>query len=989
MDLKRLLIRVGMLIPMLLILAQVGFAQGKTVSGKVTDSKDGSPVAGASVTVKGTNRGTTTDATGAFRITVDNNNAVLVITSVGFTRQEVAVGAQTDLSINLVASQSNLNEVVVVGYGTQRKRDLTGAVATVTSKDFVKGAIQTPEQLIAGKVAGVQITPNSGAPGSGSTIRIRGGASLNASNSPLIIIDGVPVDGGVAGSSNPLNLVNPNDIENFSILKDPSAAAIYGSRASNGVIIITTKKGRKGKMTFNFGAQTFVSQAAKQIDVLSAQEVSEIVRAEGSLTSKLTNANTDWQDQVFRTSWSQDINFSATGAIAKGKLPLRLSAGYLNQDGILLRSNFQRLSGAINLSPRFLKDKLKVDLNLKGVRTTNNFSDEGAVGNAVTFDPTKPVRSGTNQWGGYWEWPDPSQPNLPLQLSNRNPLGLINLRDNTSEVFRSIGNLQLDYQVPFLKGLRANLNLGYDFQQGQGLNKNSDSAASEYRRKGSYRPYFSQTKNNLYEFYLNYVKDVKSINSRFDVMAGHAFQEFKFYSFNNPDRQFNGTVIAGSQPNFISQEDKYAMISYYGRLVYTLAGKYIVTVNARTDGTSRFSPDTRWGFFPSVAGAWRISEEAFLKNSKVISELKLRAGWGVTGQQDGIDLYGYIPRYSIGGNQSTYQFGNNFSPINTVTPAAYDPDLKWETTENINVALDFGLFDNRINGTFEVFQRKTKDLLSRIPIASFTNFSNFLLTNVANIENKGFEVTINTVPVRNQNLQWELGFNVTYTDPIVTNLTLNPDPKFFIEAGGIQGGTGNIIQVHQSGYAPFTYRVLKQVYDKNDKPIEGLYEDLNRDGIINDDDNYLYQSRNAKVFLGASSSISYKRLTAGFVLRGSFGNYNYNNIASNLGVRRQIINPLGFIQNASRDYLETGFVNNQYSSDYYIQNASFIRMDNINFGYDLGEVIKKTRLRLSANIQNAFLITKYKGIDPEVFSGIDNVIYPRPRVFVFGVNMDF
>mgnify|MGYP001378399596 FL=1 len=491
------------------------------------------------------------------------------------------------------------------------------------------------------------------------------------------------------------------------------------------------------------------------------------------------------------------------------------------------------------------------------------------------------------------------------------------------------------------------------------------------------------------EFYLNYVTDISAINSKIDFTAGYGYQDFEFYSFNNPSRRFNGEVLPGTEPRFVSQAPGYTLISYYGRAVYTLANKYIISATARTDGTSRFSPNNRWGFFPSVSGAWRISEENFLKNSKVVSDLKLRGGWGVTGQQDGIDLYGFIPRYSVSANQSNYQFGNSFAPITTFTPAAYDPDLKWETTVNANIALDFGFFDNRLSGTIEAFQRNTRDLLSRIPIASFTNFSNFLLTNVANIESKGLEVTLNTVPVRNQNFQWDFGINFTYIDPKVTNLTLNPDPDFFLESRGIQGGTGNIIQVNKSGFAPDSYRVFKQIYDANNKPIEGLYEDLNRDGIINDDDTYIYQSRNARYIFGASSSVTYKKFTAGFVMRANVGNYNYNNIQSNLGVRRQIVNPLGFIANGSRNFLETGFLNNQYQSDYYVQNASFLRMDNINLGYDVGNIGKDVRLRLTANVQNAFLISKYKGIDPEVFDGIDNVIYPRPRMFVLGLNMDF
>jgi TonB-dependent starch-binding outer membrane protein SusC len=989
MTLKRMLARAGALGFLLMVFAMHVFAQSRTVTGKVTDSRDGTPVANASVTIKGTNLGTTTDAGGNFRLAVPDNNAVLVISSVGFSETEVAVGAQTDLSITMTSSQGTLNEVVVVGYGTQRKRDLSGAVATVSSKDFVKGAIQTPEQLIAGKVAGVQITPNSGAPGSGSRIRIRGGASLNASNDPLVVIDGVPVDnGGIAGATNPLNLINPNDIETFTILKDPSAAAIYGSRASNGVILITTKKGKKGKTRFNFSAQGFVQTPAGKVDVLSADEVRSIVTAKGtpSQVALLGKESTDWQDEIFRNAFAQDFNLSATGAFGDGKFPFRVSGGYLNQDGILKTGNFQRLSGAINLSPSFFNNKLKVDLNLKGARTTNAFANEGAIGNAVTFDPTKPIRSGSPRYGGYWEWTDPD--GLPTQLSNRNPVGLLYARTNTSEVYRSIGNIQFDYQIPFLKGLRANLNLGYDVSQGSGVNATSDSAASSYRRQGNYSPYYQQRTNKLMDFYFNYVKSLNKINSRVDFTAGTGYQDFEFYSFNHPDRRFNGDVVPGSEPEFISQAPGYTMISYYGRLVYTLADKYTVTLNARTDGTSKFSKESRWGFFPSAAVAWQISEENFLKNSKVVSNLKLRAGYGVTGQQDGIPFYGYIPVYGISNDQAQYQLGNTF--VNMLRPGAYDANLRWETTTNINAAIDFGFIDNRINGTVEGFIRKTEDLLSIVPIPAGSNFTNQLFTNVGNIESKGLEVTINTVPVRTKNVEWDFGFNFTYVVPKITNLLVNEDPNFTgVAVGGISGGTGNTIQRQIVGQRPASFYVYKQIYDSNNKPIEGLYEDLNRDGIINEKDLYIYQNPEARYFLGITSSITVNRFSAGFVMRGSIGNYMYDNVNSNNGVYRQLVNPLGFIANGTKDYLNTQFVNNQYFSDYYIKNASFLRMDNINLGYDAGEIMKNVRLRITANVQNAFVITKYGGLDPEIAGGIDNTIYPRPRTYVLGFNFDF
>lgn len=989
MLLKKLVQRMLSLVLCLSLLLPAAFSQTKIITGKITDAKDGAPVAGASVTPKGKTNGTSTDAAGDFKITVDNDVTVLVVTSVGYTRQEITITGST-ANVALTASSNNLNEVVVVGYGTQRKKDLTGAVTSVSSKDFVKGALQTPEQLIAGKVAGVQITSNSGAPGAGSRIRIRGGASLNASNDPLIVIDGVPVDNAnVAGAVNPLNLINPNDIENFTILKDPSAAAIYGSRASNGVILITTKKGKKGKVKYNFSLQGFLQQPANKVDILSADQLSAVVKAKGTSAdvAKLGSVNTDWQDEIYKNALGQDINLSASGAVLDGKLPFRVSGGFLNQDGILRTDNFKRLTGAINLSPRFLKEKLKVDLNFKIAKTSNHFADGGAIGNAVSFDPTKPVRSTSNRYGGYWEWLDPD--GLPTQLSNRNPVSLLNFRDNNSDVTRMIGNIQFDYQLPFIKGLRANLNLGFDKQNGEGTAKMSDSAAAEYRRKGSNNFYKQGRENKLLDAYLNYAKDIKSINSRIDLMAGYGYQDFKYLDYFYADYRYNGVdVVPGSTPNFASSDAGYTLISYYGRLNYTLANKYVLTVNGRTDGSSRFAKNNRWGFFPSAALAWRVSEEDFLKNSKVVSDLKFRVGYGITGQQDIGPLYGYLTSYSLSNNQALYQFGNEY--INLLRPAAYDPDLRWETTKNLNVGIDFGFIDNRISGTIEVFNRKTEDLLSVVPIPALSNFSNQLFTNVGNIESKGIEFSVNTVPVQRRDLEWNLGFNITYVSPEITNLLVNQDPNFTgIAVGGISGGTGNTIQRHIVGQRPSSFYVYKQIYDANNKPIEGLYEDLNRDGIINEKDLRIFKNPEANVFVGINTSVTYKKFTGGFVMRGSFGNYNYNNFQSNTGVLRALINPLGFIANGSTNYLETGFSNNQYFSDYYVQNASFLRMDNISLGYDVGEVFKNARLRLSANVQNAFIITKYKGLDPELNGGIDNTIYPRPRTFVIGANLDF
>jgi TonB-dependent starch-binding outer membrane protein SusC len=993
MILTRVLTKAAGLTLMLLVLANFVFAQTKTVTGKVTDSKDGTPVPNASVNIKGTDRGTTTDAAGNFRIAVEGNSTVLVISSVGFGRQEITVGAQTEIAVGLTATSANLNEVVVVGYGTQRKRDLTGAVATVSAKDFVKGAIQTPEQLIAGKVAGVQITSNNGAAGTGSKIRIRGGASLNASNDPLVVIDGLPVDNG-----NALSLINPNDIETFTLLKDPSAAAIYGSRASNGVIIITTKKGKKGKLRFNFNAQGFAQTAIKKTDVLNASEFANVINSNPELASvagKLGKSNTDWQDEIYRTAIGQDYNLSVSGAVIDGKMPFRLSGGFLNQDGILKTDNFKRISGTINLSPRFFNESLKVDINWKLAQTRNADADFGAVGSAVTFDPTQAVSSGNkNRFGGYFEWLDAT--GRPLANSNSNPLGLFQ-RDHSRELFRSIANIQFDYSVPFIKGLRANLNLGQEFSNERGSFVKSDSSRTAYPAiggKGGYRnSSYLERKNNLFDIYLNYVKEIKSIKSRIDLTAGHGTQEYFYYNFNAQNRYFDGTPNGAAPPRLSDNSDQingdngYMIISYYARLNYTLAGKYVFTFNGRADGSSRFAKENRWGFFPSAAFAWRISEENFLRNSKAISDLKVRVGYGITGQQDIPGLYPYLAVYNQSNNNGLYQLGNTF--YNRLGPVEYDPNIRWETTENINAAVEYGLFNNRVTGILEVFSRKTKDLVSVVPVALGANFANSLLTNVGNIESKGFEVTMNFVPIKTKNTQLDFGFNVTYANPKITKLLINEDPNFVGNRNTIiSGSIGTPIKIDAIGYRPGSYYVYQQVYDKNDKPIEGLYEDRNRDGVINEKDLRVFKPSDAPVFLGINSSFTHKRFNAGFVIRGSLGNYVYNNVAMQLGVLNQA--KLGAVpQNIHRNYLETGFTSKQELSDYYIQNGSFLRLDNINFGYDAGKVAKNANLRITANIQNVFLVTKYKGIDPELTNGIDNNIYPRPRTFVLGVNLDF
>ncbi len=797
----------GLLTFLLFCMTTAAIAQ-TAVSGKVTDEKDGSGLPGVSILVKGTNTGTQSDVNGAYKINVPAN-ATLVFTYVGKTTKEIAVGNQAVVNVKLADDTQALSEVVVIGYGTQKKKDLTGSISSITSEDFVKGPIINAEQLVNGKLAGVQITQGSGQPGAGSQIRIRGGSSLNASNDPLFVIDNVPVDNnGISGAASPLNFINPADIESISILKDASAAAIYGSRAANGVILITTKKGKKGdQLNVNFSTLWTVGQKINQIDVLSANSFRTVVNDRvPTLKTMMGAADTDWQGALYRTSLSHDNNVSITGALG-GTIPFRVSLGYLNQNGILKNSNMNRTSGAIGISPTFLNNHLRVDINLKGAVSNNLFADQGAIGAAINFDPTQSITTDKTAWGGYFEWLDPAT-NLPNTLATRNPVALLLLRSNTSTVKRSIGNVQFDYKFHALPDLRANLNLGYDVSSSDGLNFTPAISASAQQRKGVNTQY-SQTKSNkLLEFYLNYVKDLPSISSHIDFLVGHSYQDFIRENPSYPDNTADGTVYAPAGIPFKTQN---TLISFYGRLNYALKDRYLLTLTLRDDGSSRFSPDNRWGLFPSAAFAWKLSEESFIKNSNVFSDLKLRLGYGITGQQDVGSDYPYLARYTLSDNTASYQFGNTYTQ--TLRAEGYDANIKWESTETTNAGIDIGLkTGSRISASIDYYKKKTKDLLSVIPVPAGSNLTNQILTNVGNIENEGIEFAINANPVHTTDFSWDFNFNVTYNKRVITNLNKVPDPTFpGILVGGIAGGVGNTIQIHTVGYAPNAYYVYKQV----------------------------------------------------------------------------------------------------------------------------------------------------------------------------------
>lgn len=981
-------------------------AQNRTVTGKISDSKAGTPLNGATITVKGTGKSAVSVETGNFSIEVPAGSSTLVVSFTGYATREVAITGTT-MNIGLEISSATLGDVVVIGYGTTRKKDLTGSVATVGSKDFVKGALTSPEQLIQGKVAGVQITSNSGAPGSGSTIRIRGGASLNASNDPLIVIDGMPLDnGGISGQANALALINPNDIESFTILKDASATAIYGSRASNGVIMITTKKGAKGKPSINFNSQFSAGKIAKKVDVLNAAEIRDVVNEYGTpaLQDLLKDIHirngvegTDWQDQIYQTALTSDNNWSIRGSL--GALPYRISLGYLDQEGVLKTGKLVRTSAGINLNPSFFDNHLKLDFNLKSTQSESIFANEGAIGSAVSFDPTKPVYSGSSNYGGYWEWLDPSSSTGLKALSPKNPLGILMQRDDRSDVVRHIANLVVDYKFHFLPELKAVVNVGADLASGEGTIVVPESAASTFMRfkdpankfHGGVNNQYRQKRQNSYlNAYLNYAKDISALKTRLDLTAGYEYQDYLTTNYNFADKTFDNTIV--TTPNFEFDKPQYRLASALGRVNLNILNRYLITGSVRQDGSSKFNADNRFGIFPSAAVAWKINEESFLRHATFLDDLKLRIGFGVTGQQDGIGYYDYISYYNLSSITAQYQFGNNFYQM--FRPGGYYFNRKWEQTETRNVALDFGLFGGRVSGTVELYQRITSDLLNEINQPAGTNFSNKIVANVGSMENKGVELTLNLQPIKQKNLTWDLSLNATFNQNEITKLTISDDPNYpGARFGGISGGTGNTIMIHSVGYNRGAFFVYKQVYDKAGKAIDNLFADLNRDGVINEKDLYQYKGVDPRMFFGMSTNLSFGKWNAGLVARSNIGNYMYNNVASSTGTIRNILNPIGYINNGSREVLRSGFSGNganYYLSDYYVQNASFLRVDNINLGYNVGQVFSnKANLRLSANVQNALVITKYNGLDPEMNGGIDNNFYPRPRTIVFGINLDF
>ena len=962
-------------------------AQTRTIKGEVTDAQNGEALIGATVMVEGEKGGTVTDFDGNFSLQVSSSAKKIKVSYIGYIDKVLSIS--DNMKVKLESDSKALADVVVIGYGTARKSDLTGSVATVKSKDFNKGLVSSPEQLINGKVSGVQIMSNSGSASAGSTIRVRGGASLNASNDPLIVLDGVPLEqGGISGnSSNFLSMINPSDIESMTVLKDASSTAIYGSRASNGVIIITTKKGQQGAVKVNFNTTNSMQTRAQMVDMLSRDEFVNVINQFGTDNQKslLGTANTDWNDEVYRTAFGTDNNLSVSGSIDKW-LPFRVSVGYYNQSGLVRKDNVERWTGNVVLTPSFFQDHLKLTINAKGTLNNNSFNNGGAVWAAATFNPTIPVYSGNDKYGGYNEALDAD--GVPVNAGVRNPRGLVDLYDSKSKVSRFIGSMDVDYKVHFLPELKLHATVGADYAKGDGTvyvpayaaqsyNKDESLCGSDYK----YGP--QKNENRLLTLYANYAKYFEDIKSNVDLTAGYDYQYWK-----STTPLYYTKSAAGTNLSTVKASDyRHVMLSYYGRINYSFDGKYLLTATVRRDASSRFSKDTRWGTFPSVALGWTLTEEPWLKNQKVLSNLKLRASYGVTGQQEGIGNYNYLPvyTYSVTGAEAFI----NGQYINTYRPEAYVSDLKWETTTSWNFGLDFGFLDGRIGGAIDFYTRKTKDLLASVPTAAGTNFSKTILTNVGNVDSKGIEVSLNATPIQTKDWEWNLSYNFTWQNMKVKNLSLTK--------GGSQTNVkvGPSIDAYQfqvlsEGYEPYMFYVYHQLYDsKTGKPIEGAYADLNNDGEINDADLYRYHSPAPKYIMGLSTSLRYKQLTLGMSFRANIDNYVYNGMGMSTGAFETVSYNNSQLNNLNTSFLKTGFKTRQHLSDYYVENASFLKLDNLSLSYNVGKINKWASLTVSAMVQNVFTITGYSGTDPEVPNGMDNSFYPRPRTYSVSLGLQF
>lgn len=980
-----------------ILLSVQAFAQSITIRGNVKDNT-GMGIIGANILVKGTTNGTITDFDGNFTLDAQKSD-IIVISFIGYKTQELP--AAPTMNVVLKDDSEVLEDVVVIGYGSVKKSDLSGSVVAVKAEEMNRGAVTSPQELIMGKVPGLSVAQPNGQPGGGSTIRIRGGASLNASNDPLIVIDGIPVSNDAApGTPSALSTINPNDIETFTVLKDASATAIYGSRASNGVIIIQTKKGSQDKIKVSYSSTYTLRDLYQRFETLDAATYRDVMYKQWAgtpqqdevykLLNEYPDQATDWQDAIYQTGLATDQNIGISGKA--GFMPFRVSFGYNNEKGTLKTSKYERYTASVNLSPKFFNNHLSVDVNVKGTINNNTFANDGAIGAAAYYDPTKPIYNTTGANNGYWNWEGTT-------LAATNPLSLLYDVTNQGTTKRSLGNLQLDYKIHGLEDLRANLNLGYDVAVTDGdnyVNKGSYQSVidSDFPGVGRGNTWHNLRRNHLLDFYLNYVKDIEAIKSHIDVMAGYSWQHFYYSNLNinksnvmeKQDKDVTGFEYNENEQRYYSTTDRRLpyenyLVSFFGRLNYNLMDRYLLTATLRRDGSSRFSKNNRWGLFPSAALAWTISNEKFMEGAQnVLSNLKLRLGYGITGQQE-ISDYMYLTTYTTSTDPHSMYLGHYL-----MKPDGYSPDLKWEETATYNVAVDYGFLNNRINGSIEFYEKHTKDLLNTVNAPAGTNFATTLTANVGEMENKGVEFNVNAVAVQTKDFTWELGYNVTWNDSKITKLTASYNPDY----EGIDAGTN---QKHQVGYAPNTFYVFQQVYDADGNPIQNAIVDRNGDGKITDDDKYLTgKSPMAKVYMGLSSQFTYKNWDLGFNLRASFGNYVYNgNFSGN--ATSYNYGGQGILSNLYEGYQITGWnqrsITEQGATDYFLEDASYLKMDNLTLGYSFQNLTKAGLSgRISASMQNVFTISKYRGLDPEC-GAVDGTMWLRPRTYTIGLTLNF
>lgn len=1001
-----------------MFLSAGAFAQQIVVKGNVID-ETGEPVIGASIKVVGGQVGAVTDLDGNFQINADQKST-LEITYIGY--EPVTVQASTTaLKVQLKDTPATLNEVVVIGYGAVKKSDLTGSVTALKPDSKNKGLVVNAQDMISGKVAGVNVTTNSGEPGVGTQIRIRGGSSLSASNDPLVVIDGVPMDNNKVGNtgSNVLSTINPQDIESFNILKDASATAIYGSRGSNGVIIITTKKGRKGqKPSVSYAGTVSISQKKKTYDMMDGDQyrayVKSLFDADSDAVQALGTANTDWQDLIYRTAVSHDHNVTVSGS-AGDYLPYRVSVGYTGQQGILKNSDYNRYTASLNLNPSLLDNHLTLNLNAKGMYSKAKKADTGAIGAAVNYDPTQSPYDftsprdlallGSNKdktlqnFGGYYEWltsasayNDSQWPFTRFKDATQNPLALLELGGNTESVRSFIGSADIDYKVHGFEDLRLHATLGAEVAEGT-VKENQPQAYPSTIYYGGITDNKNLKRNLLLSAYAQYYHDFDK-DHHFDIMGGYEYQHFFFRYDNNWTQYYPSTSPnAGQEFTATADKDKYEnyLVSFFGRANYTLMNRYYLTATLRDDGSSRFAD--HWGLFPSFAFAWRIKDENEFQKIDWLSDLKLRLGYGKTGQQEGIDNYLWFKQYKKGQNFGVYPVIGDGS---IYTPLYYNDKLKWETTTTWNVGLDFGIINQRLTGSVDWYVRNTTDLINSAPVAALAGSADKGLQNIGSLKNTGVEVALNWIALNTKDWYWTMSYNFTYNKNTITDLngvSDNGDPVLT----GDNIDSSNQVLAYQTGYAANSFYVYQQIYDKDGKPIEGAVVDRNGDGVITSADRYLYKSVAAPITMGFSSRIEWKNFDLGFSLRASIGNYVYNHFeqSKRLSVTSSVWCQGSYLSNRPVNTLGwSSDANSSKLSDYFVQNASFLKMDNITLGYSFADLFKSGSWkgisgRVYASCSNVFTITKYKGIDPEVYNGIDNNIYPRPITFLLGLNLNF